>query len=63
MSHPGDLTSEQHGLLVEHQYLSTACLHGRHDDCRLTCKWCPAPCLCDCHIETGETAAARKGDS
>ena len=46
---------------AEHRYLSTACLHGRHDYCagaaRLDggtkaparCKWCQAACVCDCH--------------
>lgn len=38
----------------EHFYVSTACLHDRHDDCRLICKWCDAPCNCRCHRE--ETA-------
>jgi hypothetical protein len=22
-----------------HDYLSTACLHGKHDRCRLSCVW------------------------
>lgn len=30
----------------EHHYISTACLHGRHDDCRQQCKWCPSRCAC-----------------
>lgn len=46
---------------VVHDYLSTACLHGRHDHCAgplaldgsakapARCKWCPAPCGCRCH--------------
>jgi hypothetical protein len=29
-----------------HAYISTYCQHGQHDDCRLTCKCCDAPCLC-----------------
>ncbi len=43
-----------------HDYLSTACLHGRHDYCANdvgivggkkphTCKWCDARCRCGCH--------------
>jgi hypothetical protein len=32
-----------------HQYLSTACFHGHHDQCRRICKWCPARCVCECH--------------
>ncbi len=31
---------------VDHSYVSTACYHGRHERCRLTCKFCPAPCRC-----------------
>lgn len=27
-----------------HWYVSTACQHGRHGECRLVCKFCPAPC-------------------
>ena len=30
-------------------YYSTYCIHGRHDECRRTCKTCTAPCLCPCH--------------
>lgn len=32
-----------------HRYLSTGCLHLKHTQCRLTCKFCPARCVCDCH--------------
>jgi hypothetical protein len=32
-----------------HLYVSTACRHELHDQCRLTCKWCSAPCMCRCH--------------
>lgn len=47
--------------MVPHVYLSTACLHGIHSHCHAitnlqgepklpaTCKWCTAPCTCDCH--------------
>lgn len=34
---------------TRHRYLSTACLHGLHETCRLTCKFCAEPCLCECH--------------
>jgi hypothetical protein len=49
-----------------HHYLSTACLHGIHDDCDIdtrrydgtrktaaTCKYCRAPCVCP-HHKQGE---------
>lgn len=43
-----------------HVYLSTGCLHGEHTYCQsttgsngakspATCKFCTAPCVCDCH--------------
>lgn len=51
--------------MPEHEYLSTACLHGEHDYCAATqaedaegwlfsrrpaqCKFCQAPCVCPCH--------------
>lgn len=47
--------------MIDHEYLSTACLHGQHDYCsaRVTqaggsklpasCKFCHAKCICDCH--------------
>ena len=38
----GDLTYWPH-------YYSTYCIHGLHDQCRLTCKTCKQPCLCICH--------------
>ncbi len=52
------------GVDLDHDYLSTACLHGRHDYCACdvgivgakkpnTCKWCDARCRCTCH-DTGE---------
>jgi hypothetical protein len=32
-----------------HSYLSTACLHGKHELCRKVCKYCEAICSCtDC---------------
>lgn len=48
-------------LAEDHEYLSTACLHGYHDHCRSDvniqgkpkvpgqCKWCSAMCICSCH--------------
>lgn len=46
----------------DHSYLSTACLHRRHDYCQApvghsgrkkpaTCKFCDAKCICPCHQE------------
>lgn len=51
----------------EHYYLSTGCLHGRHDYCSSPtgenargetwnkkageCKFCTARCVCTCHKE------------
>ena len=32
-----------------HMYLSTACLHGEHSACRISCKFCASPCICSCH--------------
>jgi hypothetical protein len=50
-----------------HVYLSTSCLHGLHEYCRSEtgradggetwvkkpsrCKFCDAPCVCNCHQE------------
>lgn len=45
---------------ITHNYLSTACLHGLHDRCGEKqaergedgpphCKFCDAPCRCECH--------------
>lgn len=31
---------------IDHHYISTACLHDRHDDCRHTCKYCGNACQC-----------------
>ncbi len=35
--------------MISHDYLSTACLHKDCSGCRLTCKFCDAPCLHGCH--------------
>jgi len=32
-----------------HRYVSTACHHELHGECRMVCKFCPARCLCSCH--------------
>lgn len=48
------------GIADPHEYLSTGCLHGRHDYCAAMtgwqgekrpaqCKFCDARCVCDCH--------------
>ena len=45
----GDAARALYSTLMQgdhHNYISTYCQHGRHDDCRLTCKCCDAPCLC-----------------
>ena len=41
----------------DHAYTSTACLHGQHDECRRTCKFCAASCRCSCHHTTADEAA------
>ena len=41
----------------KHLYVSPACWHGKHEECRLpaspdqpqACEYCQAPCLCGCH--------------
>lgn len=51
-SFPAPKTPEQ----VEHGvYLSTACWHDLHTECRLTCKYCELPCFCHCHPDTSTT--------
>lgn len=32
-----------------HAYLSTACFHKKHVECRRVCKYCPQECVCPCH--------------
>lgn len=34
-----------------HHYVSTACAHGKCTSCRRTCKFCAAPCECECGHE------------
>jgi hypothetical protein len=44
---------------AEHGYLSTACLHNLHNQCRKQCKFCEALCKCECHgVTDGEEVAA-----
>lgn len=38
--------AEDGGEAAVHAYVSTACQHGLHDKCRLTCKYCGDPCVC-----------------
>lgn len=35
--------------LTKHWYISTACQHLKHRQCRETCKFCDAPCQCPHH--------------
>lgn len=35
--------------ISEHAYVSTACHHGLHDQCRRRCKFCEIACSCPCH--------------
>jgi hypothetical protein len=35
--------------MSDHVYISTACTHKLHHECRLKCKWCDSTCECDCH--------------
>lgn len=37
----------------EHDYLSTACFHGKHKLCRKECKFCRSSCQCSCHATKG----------
>jgi hypothetical protein len=39
----------------EHVYLSTACHHELHDECRKQCKFCEVDCVCDCHVAVDTT--------
>lgn len=51
-----------HAVTVSHVYLSTACLHKRHNYCAsqvgtqgdkrpARCKFCDARCICPCHAD------------
>ena len=37
-------------VLPAHAYLSTACWHQTHHECRKVCKFCGAVCACPCHL-------------
>lgn len=34
-----------------HRYYSTACHHGKHEECRQHCKFCEDNCRCACHVK------------
>ena len=55
---PGETIDEPRPTLIEHPYTSTYCLHGLHEDCRLNCKVCNAPCRCDCHLTVAPDSAS-----
>jgi hypothetical protein len=40
-----------------HSYVSTACHHDLHEQCRRTCKFCSTPCLCSCHDASVEPSS------
>lgn len=42
-----------------HDYLSTACYHDLHDQCRKTCKFCFEKCKCPCHANEDHTKEPR----
>ncbi|MEU6674798.1 hypothetical protein [Streptomyces sp. NPDC046925] len=57
-------TIRVNGEVIDHEYLSTGCLHGEHGYCQYEarrydgstktpaqCKFCAAPCVCACHKE------------
>jgi hypothetical protein len=45
---------------AKHGYLSTACFHGLCGECRLECKFCGTPCLCQCHWKRNRGIVHRK---
>lgn len=45
-----------------HAYLSTACLHKLHKECRRQCKFCDAKCDCPCHAVEQEPQEPQKPD-
>jgi hypothetical protein len=45
-------TTRNHALAAH--YLSTTCIHSRHNDCRRFCKVCNAACRCQCHTDQPE---------
>lgn len=36
-------------IAANEHYISTACIHLRHDTCRRQCKYCDHECRCPCH--------------
>lgn len=42
-----------------HIYLSTACYHDKHDNCRNTCKFCVTQCICNCHGKVSDRAETK----
>jgi hypothetical protein len=43
------------GKPKSHDYLSTACFHGLHGECRKRCKFCDVACKCPCHAKAART--------
>lgn len=39
---------------AEHVYVSTACVHEKHEECRKACKFCGGACRCSCHAVRDE---------
>jgi hypothetical protein len=58
------MVSERDAHWLWPHYLSTACVHGKHESCRFTCKFCDSGCLCKCHEEETDDSAVqlRQGD-
>lgn len=38
------------GSKPAHVYLSAACTHQAHEECRKQCEYCDAKCTCACHV-------------
>lgn len=51
----GDRIREAHPPRHVHDYVSTACRHDIHGQCRQTCKFCDRSCRCACHPRRKET--------
>lgn len=48
--------------VLTHHYISTACQHGKHDQCRKVCKFCLAQCACtECNHEAVLTQPSADG--
>ena len=61
---PGLIPASPQQATTVHEYISTACFHGKCGSCRNTCKFCGNPCRCDHHgslqaVGAGGTAAGR----